>query len=282
MPGKGKRIGYVDLALDNFHANTYLKLLRNELKDRGYTVAGCIALEEKEGKAWAKQNDVPYFDTPDALNEAVDHYVVLAPSNPEVHLKLCQMVFPFGKPTYVDKTFAQNLTTAEGIFDLARKHRVPMQTTSALRYTNVQDYVREVGPKEVRHMVTWGGGSSFGEYAIHPVELAVSCMGPGAKRLMRRGTGDHAQLLIDFTNNRSAVVNVYTNQSTPYAASVTTKKGTRLLPVESARIFLNMAVAILDMFDSGRPSIDRKESLIIRRILDVAGQKDARQRFVDL
>ncbi len=282
MPETGKRIGFVDNSLENYHANTYLKLLREDLKDRGYTVAGGTGLKAAESQVWAEKNGVPYFESVKALDAAVDHYIVLAPSDPDVHLKLCRKVFPFGKPTYVDKTFAPDLKTARKIFALADKHRVPMQTTSALRYTNVQDHVQEVGPKAVRHMVTWGGGSSFGEYAIHPVELAISCMGPKARRLMRRGTGDHAQLLIDFTKGRSAIVNVYTNQSTPYAASVTTKKDTRPLPVESAKIFLNTAAAILDMFDSGEPSIDRKESLMIRRILDVAGKKQALKRFVRL
>ena len=154
------------------------------MKGRGYTIAGCTALREKAGKEWAKQNGVPYFSDPAELNEAVDHFIVLAPSNPEVHLELCRMVFPFRKATYVDKTFASDLATAKRIFALADRYRVPMQTTSALRYTGVQEYVWEVGKKNVRHMITWGGGRSFGEYAIHPLEMAISCMGPNVKRMM--------------------------------------------------------------------------------------------------
>ena len=99
---------------------------------------------------------------------------------------------------------------------------------------------------------------------------------------MRRGTGNHAQLLLDFSKNRTAVVNVYTNASTPYAASVTTAAETKHIPVDSAKIFLNTAAAVLDLFESGKPSISRKESLIIRRILDVAGKKQALKGFVAL
>ena len=276
------RIGFVDDNLENFHANTYLKLLRNELKDRGFTVAGCNGMKVKQSREWAEKNEVPYFPDMDALNEAVDFYIVLAPSTPEVHMTLCQKVFPYGKASYVDKTFAPDLATAKRIFSLADKYRVPMQTTSALRYTNVQDDVREIGAKQVKHMVTWGGGSSFGEYAIHPVEMAVSCMGPGVKRLMRRGTGNFAQLLLAFTGNRTAVVNVYTNARTPYAASVTTGEGTKYIAVDSSKIFLNTAASVLELFENGKPSIDRKESLIIRRILDVAGKKRALKGFVTL
>lgn len=277
-----KPIGFVDDNLENFHSNVYLKLFRNELKHRGFIVAGCTGMRTRAGRTWAEANGVPWFQDAAALNEAVDAYVVLAPSTPETHLELCRQVFPFGKPTYVDKTFAPDLRTARRIFALADSHRVPMQTTSALRYTEVQDYVEEVGRRQVRHMVTWGGGRSFGEYAIHPLELAISCMGPNVRRMMRRGGGKQSQLLLDFSGGRTAVVNVYTGASTPYAASVTTAAATRHFQVDSSRIFLNTADAVLDLFETGKPAIDRKESLIIRRILDVAGQKRALSGFVRL
>ena len=280
MAAKGKRIGFVDYNVDNFHANTYLRLLREDLKGRGYSVAGCTGTRAKASQAWADENGVPYFGNAGDLNEAVDFFIVLAPSNPEVHLALCKSVFPFGKATYVDKTFAPDLGTAKQIFSLADRHRVPMQTTSALRYTNVQEYVREVGAKNVKHMVTWGGGGSFGEYAIHPLEMAISCMGPGVTRLMRRGTGKQSQLLLDFTGGRTAVVNVFVKSSTPYSGSVTTAQATRNLAVEAKTMFRDTAAAVLDMFEAGKANIDRKESLVIRRILDVAGQKRALKGFV--
>src|SRR6185369_12441242 len=134
-----RRIGFVDYKLENFHANVYLKAYRNQLKDRGWTVAGCYALDEANGRAWAEHNDVPFLKSPEALNEQVDCYMILAPANPELHLKLC-----------------------EQIFALADQHKTAIQTTSALRYTSVQQHAKESAPK---HMITWGGGSSFGEYA---------------------------------------------------------------------------------------------------------------------
>ena len=282
MGAAGKRIGFVDYRLENFHSNVYLKALAGPLKDRGFTVAGGMEMLAGESRAWAEENGVPYFTDAEALNEAVDYYMVLAPANPEVHLELCEKVFPFGKATYVDKTFAPDLETAERIFALADEHGVPMQTTSALRYTNVQDYVREVGAEKVKHMVTWGGGRLFDEYAIHPVEMAVSCMGAGVERLMRRGTENHSQLLLDLSGGRTAVVNVYTSAKTPYAASVTTDEGTRHLLVEGAEMFPNSAAAIFDLFETGQPNIDRQESLMIRRILDAAGEEAALEGFVNL
>lgn len=277
-----KRIGFVDDNLENYHANVYLKLLRNDLKDRGFTVDGCFGTQQSSGREWAEKNGVPYFSDVRALNDAVDYYMILAPSNPETHFDLCQKVFPFGKPTYVDKTFAPNLAIAKRIFALADKHKIPMQTTSALRYTEVQNYVNSVGRKNVQHMITYVAGGSFGEYAVHPIELFVSCMGPNVKRLMRRGTKNQTQLLLDLTGNRTAVVNVFPKTRTPYAASVTTKEETKYFAIDTSKIFLNTASAVLDLFETGKPNIDRKESLIIRRIQDVAEQKRALKGFVQL
>ena len=274
----GKRLGFVDLKLENFHANVYLKAIRGDLAARGFSVAGCFALDEADGRAWAAKNGVPYCSDPAALDRSVDGYAVLAPSNPEVHLDLCRRVLPFGKPTYVDKTFAPDLATARRIFALADRYGVALQTSSALRYTNVQESLRAPHADPVRHMVTWGGGRSFDEYAIHPLELAVSCLGPEVEGLRRRGTGDETQLLLDFSGGRTAVVNVYTNANTPFAASLTTAKGTTYVPVDSSRIFVNLAAAILDLFESRTVSIDRRESLIIRRLLDLAAQPAACRR----
>ena len=275
----GKRIGFVDYKLDNFHANIFLKAYRMQLKPRGATVAGCMALEEDEGRAWAKKNDVPYFDDPAQLNAAVDCYMILAPSNPEKHLELCQRVFQFGKPTYVDKTFAPDLATAQTIFELADEHGVPVQTTSALRYTNVQAHAKG---RSVRHMTAWGGGSTFEEYAIHPVEMVISVMGSRATSLMRRGDMKYSQLLINFQDGRTATVNVYATEGTPFAAAVTDDKGTKLIEVETIRLFVDTAATILDFFEAGKPNIDRAESLAVRRILDAAATPDALATFVTL
>lgn len=277
-----KRIGFIDHNLDNFHANVFLDALRNDLKKRGFTIAGCFANQKKQSQEWASKNKVPYFNDVNELNEAVDYYMVFAPSNPETHLGLCQKVFPFGKPTYVDKTFAPDLKTAKQIFALADKYKVPMQTTSALRYTELQDYVKSVGRKNVKHMITWVAGRSFGEYAIHPIEMFVSCMGPNVKRLMRRGTKKQTQLLLDLTSNRTAIVNVFPNTRTPNSASVTTHEETKYFAVDRDKIFVNTASAVLDLFETGKPNIDRKETLMIRRIQDVAEQKRSEGRWVNL
>ena len=181
--------------------------------------------------------------------------------------------------THVDKGCAA--ATAREIF--ARdQHGVPMQTTSALRYTNVQELVKKLAPARVEHMITWGGGGSFAEYAIHPLELLISVMGHEATGLMRRGSATRSQLLLNFTGERTGVVNVYPQSNTPFAASVTTEKATQYIAVDSSKIFVSTAAAVLDFFLAAKPSIDRRETLTLMRLLDAAEEPRALREFVTL
>lgn len=282
--GSGRRIGFVDYDLNNYHANVFLRNIREDLKDRGFTVSGATAIQEGPSREWAEENEVPYFDDPAQLNEACDYYMVLAPGNPEVHLELCQWVLPFGKATYVDKTFAPDVATAKKIFALADEHGTPIQTSSALRYTNVQPKLAEFEAEEgpLRHIVTWGGGGTFGEYGVHPLELAVSCMGHEASAMTRRGSDQHIQMLLEFSGNRTAVVNVHLNTRTPFAASLTTDATTRYVPVETGDIFTNNTRANFDLFESGEPDVDRRETMTIMRVLETARQDATREGFVEL
>jgi hypothetical protein len=274
--GGGGRIGFVDDDLNNYHADVFLQALRGRLKERGFQVSACTGLKKEAGRRWADKNGVRWFETVAAMDGAVDFYMVLAPSTPETHLELCRQVFPFGKPVYVDKTFAPSLAVAREIFGLADRHGALVQTSSALRYTNVQEEVARFGQDQVGQMITWGPGGSFDEYAIHPVELLVSVMGGEVRRMMRVGPEHRSQLLVEFAGDRTGVVNVYTNSNTPFAASVTTGKLTRQITVEMASLFVDTMAAQLDFFASGRVGVDRGESLAIMAILDGARKEKGR------
>lgn len=276
------RIGFVDNDLNNFHANVFLKDARDTLKDRGFEIAGCTALQAAEGKEWASANDVQWFDSVDEMDASVDHYMILAPGDPHLHLQLAQDVLPKGKPTYIDKTFAPDLATAEKIFALADEHGSPVQSTSVLRYTDVQKYLDEVGGDNVRHMIAWGGGRSFGEYAIHPLEMLVSCMGTEVTALMRRGDEQCSQLLVELSGGRTAVVNVYIACGTPFAATVTSTEATKHIEVDSGRLFVDGLAAVMDFLESGKPNIDRAETLKIHRLIDIANSPESREGFVQI
>ncbi|MAT70422.1 MAG: hypothetical protein CMJ58_12960 [Planctomycetaceae bacterium] len=263
-----KRIGFFDYRLDNFHAEVYLTALRGPLSRRGYVASACTALEEAPSREWAKQRSLPYCATLDEFAEQVDFVMVLAPSNPELHLAMCRAAFALGKPTFVDKTFATNEAEARAIFAMADERDVPLQSTSALRSTAVQQCVADLAGT-LQSLVVYASGSSLAEYAIHPVELAVSCLGPDVQRVMRLGPDAHPQFILEFSDRRTALIDLNLGSDVPFAATVSAPYGHEHVPIDSARLFVDAMASILDFFDAGRPLIDRRETLAVRRVLDV-------------
>lgn len=279
MPSK--RIGFVDDDLNNFHANTYLDALRGPLSDRGYEVAGATAIQAENGVKWSEEKGVTYFPSVEELAAAVDHFVVLAPSAPETHHALCEQVLPHGKSTFVDKTFAPDVATAERIFALADENGVAIQTTSALRTTNVQQEVAQMDELLVS-VAQWAGGASFEEYGIHPVELAVSCLGLEPERLTICGAVHHPTLTIAFSDGRVATIDFNAQEYVPFVAVLTGDKSCKAVVVDDSKLFVDAASAILDFFDAGEALVPRGETMAVLRILAAANRPDARKGWVTI
>lgn len=276
-----KHLGFVDDQLDNFHANTYLDALRGPLQDRGWTLAGVTSLAADEGAEWARKKDVPFFDTVDQLAGEVDAFAILAPSTPHTHLTLCQQVLPHGKPTFVDKVFAPNTRIAQQIFELADQCGAAIQTTSALRTTNIQRAVGELASPLVS-LAQWAGGASLEEYGIHPIELAISCMGPEVVRVGVAGAADHPTIVLEFSAGRVATIDFNAREHVPFLTSLTTAKQTVSLPVEDATLFIDAMAAILDFFDAGVPLVPREETVTIMRVLDAVQDSRVRSDWITL
>ena len=208
------------------------------------------------------------------LAEQCDALVILAPSNPEMHLELCRATFPCGKITFVDKTFAPNQRTAQEMFALADKFQIPVQSTSALRYTAIQSAVREAGTSLV-NLYLWAGGSSWEEYGIHPVELAVSSLGTHVTQLQRSGSADHLLVMIEYASGQHAIIDFNAGVYVDFTAVLSTHHQNLSLKVDDRRLFTEAAGAILDFFDAGRPLVPREETLLVRRILDAVASDAA-------
>ena len=277
MPAK--RIGFVDDDLNNYHADTYLEAFRGALAGREYEVVGATALQAEKGAAWADSKRVKYHDDVASLAAEVDCFAVLAPGTPETHLGLCEQVFPHGKPTFVDKTFAPDVATAEAIFALADQQGVAVETTSALRTTNVQAEVAQMDELLVS-IAQWAGGASFSEYGIHPVEMAVSCLGLAPERLTITGAEHHPTLVIAFTDGRVATIDFNAREYVPFTAVLTSDKKSQAIVVDDTRLFVDAAAAILDFFDAGEALVPRAETMAVLRVLEAARNPAAREGWV--
>ena len=172
-----KKIGFVDYYISEWHANHYPEWIAqaNEALGTDYEVAYAWAeletspLDGVTTAQWCEKFGAVPCDTIAELCRKSDFIIVLAPSDPQKHLQYASEVLPFGKRTYIDKTFAPDYATAKAIFDIAKAHNTPFFSSSALRYAT-----EIAGIAPLRSMILTGGGSNFNEYSIHLVEMMVS------------------------------------------------------------------------------------------------------------
>ena len=207
-----KKIGFVDYYISEWHANNYPGWIKNYCKSAGLDYEVAYAWAEKDvslvdGKTtaeWCSAMGIEQCASVEELCKKSDFIIVLAPSDPDTHLRLATQVFKYadGKRVYIDKTFAPDYTTAKEIFDKAKEYGVEFFSTSALRYAS-----EIANDKNVNSTITYGGGSNYEEYIIHQVEMIVKTMGVGASKVMVKEEGEGLVTDIEYADGRKAQMN---------------------------------------------------------------------------
>ena len=204
-----KKIGFVDLFIDEWHANNYPAWIKAAPRADEFELAYAWQAEQREGlktlEAWCAEFGAAPCSSLEELVEKSDVIFVLAPSNPEVHEQLAELPLKSGKCVYIDKPFAPDKAAAERMFALADQYGTKMFSSSALRFGSEIAAVRKaIAPADVDVMNTRGGGRSFEEYAIHQAEMIVSVMGTGIADVMQCGHGRTQHCVIRYQDGRRA------------------------------------------------------------------------------
>lgn len=273
-----KKIGFIDLHIDEWHANNYPAWFRSSK----YNCANG-ACKFELGYAWEESpnpngNNLQQWCekfqmTPAKSIEEViansDCLCVLAPSNPEVHERLADLPLKSGKPLYIDKPFAPSRAAALRMFDLAEKNGTPMCSSSALRFGDelIADKALLAG-KAIDNMITTGGGRLYDEYAIHQLEMIVSMMGTGIKRLMRSNCPNGSIVVnLEYADGRHASVNY-----NPYCAFAATVfgEGNIIYHQSMANTFQNMIDSMLEFFETGKRMAPQAETIEIATALEAS------------
>ena len=266
-----KKIGFVDLYISEWHANNYPVWMNDICQKLGYAYKVAYAYAERDispvdGRStdeWCSKYGVEKCAAIDELCEKSDVIVVLAPSNPETHLRYAEAVFKYGKPTYIDKTFAPDATVSAKIFALAEKYGTPFFSTSALRYGEELDAVE--APTTV---VTTGGGRSAEEYIVHQIEMVVKKLGIGATAVRASEVSGATCFHIRYADERAAQM-TYSAGALPFTVYMMGESGSVLRNVESD-YFKSLMKDILVFFETGRISFDVAETHEVMKIREAA------------
>lgn len=279
-----KTIGFIDYYLDEWHANNLPGWIRESAwKDR-VEIGWAWAQKDREGglssEAWCSEHGVRLARSLEEVVEKSDYLIVLSPDNPERHEELADLALRAGKPLYVDKTFAPDVAAAKRMFSLAEKHDTPMFSSSALRFAEELRPMRAEGRAADVVFAATGGSGTFEVYAVHQLEMIVSLMGTGARRVMQCG-GEHGSMtVIDYGNGRRASVQIMPGM--PFRISLQDNAGQSLhVPTLNASFFHRLVEAMLLFFDTRQVPVAKEETIQIMALIEAgrAGQ-DAPDQWI--
>lgn len=260
-----KKLGFIDLFIDEWHANNYPAWIKTARRGTEFELAYAWEKAPQNGRPlekWCADFGVTPLKSMEEVVEKSDAVFVLAPSNPEVHRKLAEIPLKSGKPVFVDKPFAPSKADAEAMFELAAKHNTPLMSSSALRFSTELDAYRN--KPGTTYMETTGGGRSFWEYSIHQIEMIVSVLGTGAKRIMQCGANDVEHMVIQYEDDRRASV-TYTPNA-PFTTRLV-HEGKMIVNPQCSDFFPILLSEILDFFATGKSPIDTAQTIEIAALV---------------
>ncbi|MDD4589298.1 MAG: Gfo/Idh/MocA family oxidoreductase [Parabacteroides sp.] len=138
----------------------------------------------------AKKYGVEIVGSISELLQKVD-FVMLETNDGNMHLEQAAEVFKSGKPIFIDKPVAANLSDAIAIFMLADKYNIPMFSSSSLRYVTRNQELRNGKYGKVYGADCYSPSHSepshpdFSWYGIHGVETLYTIMGTGCQKVSR-------------------------------------------------------------------------------------------------
>ena len=139
---------------------------------------------------------VEIVDSIPKLLEKVD-VVLLESVDGRIHLQEAIPVIKAGKMLWIDKPVAGSLADAIVIFELAKKHNVPVFSSSSARFgAGIQALRKNETLGTIEGAQTWGpasyqeGTPDMFFYGIHGIEPLFVIMGPGCETVSRVQTPD--------------------------------------------------------------------------------------------
>ena len=285
------RVGII--GTDTSHVPAFTKLL-NDAAAPGHIAGarvvaaykgGSADIEESAGRVeqYAEEIRTKYGVeiVPDiaALLSKVDA-VLLTSVDGRTHLAQVKPVLAAHKPVFIDKPLASTLEDAREIARLAREAGTPWFSSSSLRY----GAIGAAKPAGITGAATWGPGPfephhylDLAWYAIHPVELLYTMMGPGCVEVTRVSSDNEDVITGRWKDGRLGTVRAVRPYS-DYGAVVMRGRETVVLHPSAAEAadYRPLVQEIVKFFAGGRPPVANEETLEIFAFLDAA-QKSKEQ-----
>ncbi len=194
------------------------------------------------------------------------------------HLDQVKQALAAKKPIFIDKPLASTLEDAREIARLAKEAGVPWFSASSLRYGELATSMKFA---DARGVSTWGPGPfephhqlELSWYAIHPLELLYTLMGPGCEEVTRISGRDDDVMVGRWKDGRVGTVRALRPYGT-YGAVVNREKTVVESRPKTVEGYRPLLVEMVKFFQTKEPPVPNDETLEIFAFMDAAQRSKA-------
>ncbi|WP_212003185.1 Gfo/Idh/MocA family protein [Chitinophaga sp. HK235] len=282
----GKRVGII--GLDTSHSVEFSKMLNAANADPAYNgfkvtaayVQGskdiASSLEMVPGNlAKIKELGIEIVDSIAALLEKTD--VILLESNDgRVHLEQALPVFKAGKRVFIDKPIAASLADTKAIFKAAEKYKVPVFSSSALRFI---DSIQQVAQGKIGKVTgadvytpspTEKTHPDLFWYGIHGVEMLFALMGTGCRRVTRITSEDMDLVTGVWNDGRIGTLRGVRKGPYGFGGHAFGEKG--IAPIGDFSSYQPLVLQITAFFQTGIPPVKPEETIEMMAFMEAADE----------
>jgi predicted dehydrogenase len=222
-----------------------------------------------------KQLGVEIVSSIDDLLKKVD-FVLLETNDGRPHLQQALMVMKAGKPMFIDKPVAGSLADTIAIYDAAKKYKLPLFSSSSLRYMEtVQDVVKGkigavLGADTFSPATLEKTHPDLFWYGIHGVEILFTLMGTGCKEVVRIHTNDTDIVVGTWKDGRIGSFRGTRTGKHDYGGTAYGEKGNLSLGPFAG--YDNLLLQIIEFFKTGKPPVAPEETIEIYAFMEAADE----------
>jgi predicted dehydrogenase len=227
-------------------------------------------------KTLKEKYGVQFYDSIEELCQNVDA-VLLESVDGRPHLEQVRPVLKAGKPVFIDKPMAGSLPDVVEIFRLAKETKVPIFSSSALRFAKDTQAVRNDSIGKVSYVETYGPCEierhlpDLFWYGIHGVEAMFAVLGPGCDTVQRGTTPDGKIEVIGTWKNGAK--GIYREDKT-FHGFAKGEKGEA--SAGSFNGYVPLVVEIMKFFKSGIAPVSPEETIEIFAFMQAADESKAK------
>lgn len=284
---KKVRIGIIGLSV---HTEAFSEMLNAEVVDAdisGFRVAAIYHPKgnpDVEFKAemladWAEKAKGRGIELVDSIGKllAMSDVVMLETNDGRPHLEQLLPVFKAGKPVFIDKPIGANLKEVVEILNAAKKYKVPVFSSSSLRYVSGAQEIRNgkvgkvLGAEAYSPASLQASHTDMYWYGIHGVETLYTIMGGiGCQTVTRTHTQDADVIVGTWEGGRIGVFRGLRAGSRGYGGTAFGEKG--IANVGTFEGYRRLLVPVIEFFRTLRSPVDLAETLEIYAFMEAADE----------